>query len=370
MSKATRLVDHRRIFISDCEGPISKNDNAFELAKQFIPDGERLFTLISRYDDVLADIVKREGYKAGDTLKLILPFLKAYGVTDKSMREYSLRNILLVPGAKEMLRFVKGFMPAFIVSTSYEHYMKALCNSVDFPFENVYCTELNLDGFKMSEGQSAELKRMGKEMVRLKIPEIPKRARSLNEFPVKKQNTVMQLDEIFWKQIASMEIGAVLKVVAPLGGPEKASAVSEIVSRMKADLEDVMYVGDSITDVSAFRLVRRGNGLTVSFNGNSFAVREAEVAVLSENAVVTATLADVFNKFGKRRLKNLIKDWKSLSSIEKLKLSRPLKKSFLRLYRKRPPKAELVTARNRETLMQESTAFRKTLRGEDIGRLG
>ena len=67
------------VFITDCEGPISKNDNAFELTCHFIPDGDRFFTLISRYDDIQADIVKRPGYKPGDTLKLILPFLKAYG---------------------------------------------------------------------------------------------------------------------------------------------------------------------------------------------------------------------------------------------------------------------------------------------------
>lgn len=42
----------KRIFISDCEGPISKNDNAFELSSNFIPNGDKLFTNISKYDDV------------------------------------------------------------------------------------------------------------------------------------------------------------------------------------------------------------------------------------------------------------------------------------------------------------------------------
>ncbi len=34
-------VDERvnvRIFVTDCEGPISKNDNAFEVASRFIPE--------------------------------------------------------------------------------------------------------------------------------------------------------------------------------------------------------------------------------------------------------------------------------------------------------------------------------------------
>ncbi|MGB4612149.1 MAG: energy-converting hydrogenase A, subunit R, partial [Methanothermobacter thermautotrophicus] len=29
-----------RVFVTDCEGPISLNDNAFEAAAHFIPDGD------------------------------------------------------------------------------------------------------------------------------------------------------------------------------------------------------------------------------------------------------------------------------------------------------------------------------------------
>jgi len=369
MSSAAISVESQKIFISDCEGPISKNDNAFELATQFIPQGQRFFTLISRYDDVLADVVKREGYKAGDTLKLILPFLKAYGLTNETLREYSSRNILLVPGAKEMLQFVRGFMPSFIVSTSYEQYMRALCYTVNFPFQNVYCTLLDLDSYRISEKEKAKLKRLREEMVKLSIPEIPKSVRSLKDFPKRLQQTVQRLDEIFWKDISSMNVGKMLREVNPVGGPEKAKAVEEVVTKLKGNFQNVMYVGDSITDVSVFKLVRDGGGLTVSFNGNNFAVREAEVALLSENAVVTAVLADVFSRFGKRQVINLIREWK-LPTVEKFGLYQPLKKCFLKLCRKKFPRIELVTSQNMEKLMQESTAFRKSVRGEAIGRLG
>lgn len=81
-----------RIFISDCEGPISKNDNAYELTAHFVPKGKKLFSIISKYDDILVDVVKKEGYNAGDTLKLILPFLKAYDVSDEKMREFSAKK--------------------------------------------------------------------------------------------------------------------------------------------------------------------------------------------------------------------------------------------------------------------------------------
>ena len=51
-------------FITDCEGPLTLNDNAFELCEHFIDDGDKLFKILSLYDDYLVDIVKKEGYKA------------------------------------------------------------------------------------------------------------------------------------------------------------------------------------------------------------------------------------------------------------------------------------------------------------------
>jgi len=369
MSSAAKSVESQKIFISDCEGPLSQNDNAFELASQFIPDGNRLFTWISRYDDVLADVVRREGYKAGDTLRLILPFLKAYGVTNKAVSEYSSRNVLLVPGAREMLQFVQGFMPAFIVSTSYEQYMRALCHLIDFPFENVYCTRLNMDKYETNEEERVKLKNLSAEMVKLPTLKIPAGAQSLKDLTKEAQQIMHRLDEIFWKEISAMKVGEMLREVNPVGGSEKAVAVRDIVVRFKRDFKDVMYVGDSITDVEVFKLIRNGGGLTVSFNGNCYAVREAEVAVLSENAVVVAVLVDVFRRFGKAQVINLIREWKS-STIEKFGLYQPLKKCFFRLCRKTFPRVELVSSLNMEKLMRESSEFRKNVRGEAVGRLG
>ena len=366
----TELATHfDKTFISDCEGPISKNDNAFELAGRFIPEGPRLFTLISRYDDVLADVVKRKDYKAGDTLKLILPFLKAYNVKNEMMADFSSQSILLMPGAKEMLDFVRTAMPAYIVSTSYEQYMRALCDIVGWPFSNVHCTRLNLDKYGLLEEEGAELKRLAKELVELPMLEIPRAARSLRDFPRRMQQTLRRLDEIFWKEISSMKAGRILREVNPVGGFEKVAAVTHIVTRLKSQVETVMYVGDSITDVSAFRLVRDAGGLTIAFNGNSYAVREAEVAVLSDNAIVTAVLADLFNILGKSRLLTLIRNW-SPRTIEKSGISEPLKSRFLDIYRKQLPRVELITGRNVKELVLESMKFRQSVRGKAIGKLG
>ena len=69
-----------------------------------------------------------------------------------------------------------------------------------------------------------------------------------------------------------------LSEVSHVGGEQKAEAIRHITKLQRASCP-VMYVGDSITDVEAFQLVRENGGLTVSFNGNNYAVKNAEVAV-------------------------------------------------------------------------------------------
>jgi len=358
-----------KLFVTDCEGPISKNDNAFELTSSIVPDGDSFFALVSKYDDVLADVVKKPGYKAGDTLRLILPFLKAFGATDKKIKDFSARDVLLVHGAKDTLTFVRKLMPSFIVSTSYEQYIASLCTLTSFPFENTYCTRLNIDKYDIGEKETKRLRELQREITALPMIEIPKNANSINDFSQRDQETIQRLDEIFWQTIPKMESGRMLEEVNPVGGSEKARAVQDIVEKMKCSLDRVIYVGDSITDVPPLRLVRENGGLTVSFNGNDYAVRESDVAVLSGDTTVTSVLAETFSRHGKEVTFRLVGEWNP-SGLKKYCGSPELRERMLRLFPDVFPQVEQVTDDNLEQLKRESSVFRKTVRGEAIGKLG
>ena len=360
----------KRIFISDCEGPISKNDNAYELTAHFVPDGDNLFALVSKYDDVLADVLKRPGYNAGDTLKLILPFLKAHGVTDKQMQEFSAANMVLVANSVDTLRHILTVAEAFIVSTSYEHYVKALCEATGFPFRNVYCTRVSIDQYVLTKEEEAKLKELAKEITQMPMISIPRGAESLSTFSSRDQATIRRLDEIFWNEISAMNIGKIFTEVTTVGGHQKAEAIKDVATKLHVSLEDVMYVGDSITDVEAFKLVRENGGLTVSFNGNGYAVRNAEIAVLSENNTVTAVIADVFCRQGKDAALQLVENWNIQYLQRNAYVSLSLLDHLFSLYPTELPKVQIVTPQNMETLAQESSKFRKKVRGEAIGRLG
>ena len=339
----------RKVFISDCEGPISINDNAFELAGIFIEEGEKFFTILSKYDDILVDEVKREEYYAGGTLKLIVPFLKAYGATNHSIINFSRENVLLLPGAKDTMQFIDSIMPSFIVSTSYEQYIQALCDVIKFPFKNTYSTNLDMDSYSISNEDKEKLMKFRKV-----IMENP-------DFKV--------IDKIFWEDIPEMEINKITEKVKPVGGEGKKEAVMDILDRFGFKNSDVMYVGDSITDVEPLRFAKEHGGLAVSFNGNEYAIKEAEIVIMADNTVITSIIADLFNRFGKDEVIKFIKSYmvSSEDAISNYPVNEKLKKALKQV---NLPKIAIVNSENFEALVDESKTFRRVVRGKLIGALG
>lgn len=340
---------YRRFFVSDCEGPISVNDNAFELAGHFIGGGEKFFQIISKYDDILADEIKRPGYNAGGTLKLILPFLKAYGATNENIKEFSQENVLLVPGARDTLQFVFCIMPSFIVSTSYQQYIYALCDLIGFPYENTYSTTLNIEKYSLNPTEKERLMELKEEILR--------------------NGKFEDLEKIFFQEIPTMDIGRIIADVNPVGGDGKKDALKDIIKRFKFHSQDLMYVGDSITDVQPLKFAKDEGGLSVSFNGNEYAIKEAEIAIMADNTLPISILADLFNKAGKKEVMEFITSYNDdpLSALYNYPVDPQL---ALKLPSMDDIKIDIIDEQNREKVKYESLKFRKKVRGEAIGGLG
>jgi energy-converting hydrogenase A subunit R len=345
------VKQNQRLFITDCEGPISKNDNAFEITRKFIPKGEFLFNQLSKYDDITAGILKRKGYNAGDTLKLIIPFLKAYGVTSSQMQTYSSENILLMPGAKDSMSIIQYKMPSFIVSTSYSQYIQPLCEALDFPFENTYSTKVDIDTYQINKEECRSIRYFAEEICSMPSFHIHHSVKSIEDLSDRDQQTFGRLDEIIWDEITHMQLGVPLSEVKPMGGFEKEKAVKEIACKSGCNLRDVMYVGDSITDVESFRIIKETGGITISFNGNDFAVKEAEIAIMSKNTLVTAILAHVFADHGRDPTLRLIDEWEP-DSLKKYNFD-PLLKNKIEQWHPRMSMKYLIRAQFSERLLEE-----------------
>ncbi|HID98070.1 MAG TPA: hypothetical protein EYP57_07780 [Thermodesulfobacteriaceae bacterium] len=362
----------------DCEGPITQNDNAFELCEALIPKGGDFFARVSRYDDYLADVEKRKGYKAGDTLKLILPFLKAFNVTNEKMESFSEETLILLPGAREMLPSVAEIMPTFIISTSYRPYLEALCRISGFPEDHVYCTALDMDRYRLSEADAGTLAGLVSEIAGQPLLSWPEQAEGPADLTLGNRKIVERLDEIFWRVIPRMDIGRIYRDVNPTGGMEKARAVEDSLLRTGLTLADVFYVGDSITDVQALKLTAEGGGIAMSFNGNSYAVRAAEWACISSDTTIIAALADLFKSNGMESLDSMFKnagsDEMAGTRLAGALARRGVEQSLLppvdTAMELDTPVIYKISVSNMDHIIEKSENMRKNVRGVRVGQLG
>jgi energy-converting hydrogenase A subunit R len=240
-------------------------------------------------------------------------------------------------------------MPSFIVSTSYNHYIDALCKSTGFPYENTYSTKLDLDIIDIKPSEIEKIKSFRKEIV-----ENP-------DFEV--------LEEIFWKKLPELEAGSFMDQVQPIGGEGKKDAVMDIISKNNLRGSDLLYIGDSITDVQPLRYANNEGGVSIAFNGNEFAIREADIAIMAENTIITSIIADLFNKYGTDSVMEFAISYSEDPDLA-LMAGHINQKLVSQLVEHELPEVEIVTCNNMERLIEMSSNFRKKLRGESIGGLG
>ncbi len=360
----------------DCEGPLTQNDNAFELCEAFIPEGGEFFKRISRYDDYLVEVEKKPNYKAGDTLKLILPFLKAYGISSHDMREFSKKTLCLIPGTQEFLKQLSNTIPSFIISTSYRPYLDALCELTGFPKDNVYATEVDIDLYDLPEEEQGILKDYIRKINSLKLIDWPEGSNSLSDLDDKSKEAVLLLDKIFWEELPNMESGRILKDVNPIGGHEKARAVEHSLTRTKNSLSQVIYIGDSITDSEALELVAKAGGVAIAFNANRYAIKRANWSITSGDTRIIGAIIELILNKGKEALFDLVGNHghlagdEFLSRLKDLNISLELLDPLKGLSSILAPTITSISSTNITQLIEHSEKVRKAVRGVAVGTLG
>ncbi|MBO7518084.1 MAG: hypothetical protein J6T31_03150 [Methanobrevibacter sp.] len=377
----------KKVFITDCEGPLTLNDNAYELADEFIEDGGKLFKIISRFDDYLVDDVKLENYHAGDTLKLIVPFYKLAGLTNEKMIKFSRENIYLVDGSDDTLRFANELIDSFIVSTSYGQYIEALCNYIDFPFQNTYHTQLDIGwatNFNQSDKKSNNVSSTtnnSQTIVGDKSPKFIEELKKVDEFRKiilehgeENEDDFNVLYDIFFNEFPKLEINKYIESVKTVGGKGKQIAVEDIVEKLDLGQGSIIYMGDSITDVEPLQYARDNGGLSVSFNGNEYPLNVAEIAVVSNHTIVSSILIDLHSRFDKEYVLDFIREYSQKgpnAAFEDFEVDYSLIEEFEKVfYNKEAPIIEIITDDNRDYLLKLSKEMRNGIRGKDIGGLG
>ena len=347
---------YKKSFITDCEGPLTLNDNAFELANHFIDNGGELFKILSLYDDYLVDEVKKPNYKAGNTLLLILPFFLVENIKNKDMIEFSRNNIFTVSESKFLLDYLKERMNTYIVSTSYGQYIEALANYMDFPFENTFYTKVDVDALDITEGEISKIIEFKDQI--LENPE---------DYEL--------FDSIFFNEIPKMGFYNLIKEVDVIGGEGKKLAIDKIIDNDSIDINEILYIGDSITDVEPLRFARDHDGISISFNGNIYPLKEAEIAIISPSAITTAVIANIYADNDKKVVLDFINDYNDENNLEELfkkyDIDYNVKEEFFKVFENYDkPIIKIVNQENFDEILEASTKMRNEIRGQDIGGLG
>jgi energy-converting hydrogenase A subunit R len=133
--------------------------------------------------------------------------------------------------------------------------------------------------------------------------------------------------------------------------------------RTGAEVSEVMYVGDSITDLQALELVKGGGGLAVSFNGNGYAIQGAQVACMGKDTGIISICAHLFAAGGADRVMTMLSQW----GAEALRAVGVKEEQLAHL-----PGTEIgeITPDNQALWTEKSQQFRKQVRGVRIGSLG
>ncbi len=359
---------------SDLEGPWVKADHAFDVVAKGVPDGARLFKVISTYDDVRFFVERVPGYEPGDTLMLVAPFLLAHGADDRFLRSVASQpeNTRLISGAIESIEYLRRTGDFYLISTSYEQYVESAAALLKVPQSHVFCTEFPID--LLAQRVREDDLRMVREWTGriAKMPPI-----EISESGVVREECVEAkeaLDEFFWEILPETSVGEVLQAVRPVGGRRKLDALLKALKRQGKDLKEAAVIGDSITDSVMLSEARDAGALALSFNGNRYSIAKSNLAVLSESCWATAAAVKIHSEGGLGALKEVSRSWspERVGDLERQgMIDRFIASELEALSREgRFPEISWVGGADLDGLVARSERFRRKVRGSSIGSLG
>ncbi len=267
-------------FFTDWEGPWILTDIAYELAAAVFNNPE-FFERLSQYDDYLAYVERRPGYQAGDTLRLLAPFLVAGGLTLEEIRKISYQTARFVEDAEEAMKLLQSRYDAVVISTSYSEYLRITSEMIGVRGD-IYGTSFNPEKYRIAD--------KWKKWLLEKVDEIA----CLNDIDVDcpDERSVAYLNRLFWDEIRDSPFWSVMSDVKVVGSRKKREIAERYGEKM------VVAIGDSISDIEMLDYARETGGLAVAFNGNEYALKHANLAVISSSAIAEAVVTLEFLEGG------------------------------------------------------------------------
>ncbi len=278
----------------DMEGPLSIQDNAHEMMEMF-PHGGKIFDLVKRYDRQLS-MENRDDYDPGDGLVRIVPFLVHHGVTAEDMASLAERAAIM-DGAQELIAGLDGW-EVFCVSTSYEQYAVRIMQRVGIDLQRLACTRFPIERCHemITDADRALIQDVEQAILGLG-PDDDSKLRQL-------------LDKFYNIDLPRTVFGSTVLEMRAMGGRKKAAALRNF-ARVRGQFPDqVVTVGDSITDSRMLEAVDREGGLAIAFNATEDALYYATAGVSASSISHIRFLLDAWAEGGREGVMNAIAERK------------------------------------------------------------
>jgi energy-converting hydrogenase A subunit R len=287
----------------DLEGPLSPKDNAYELMKLF-PNGDRIFEVISRYDDLLT-LEEKEDYEPGDTLALIVPFLLLHNISEDNITTLATEASLTGGAAKLVSWLEYNGWKVFCITTTYEQYAIHITQKLGIYAHNVACTPFPLNKLRQT---------LCKEDVTL-LQETEEAILTMK--PVADDDRIKQnLDHFFWEKLPTTKLGEVIKQVKPIGGRRKVAALNRFADKYDQPLSRWVVVGDSITDFRMLQTVEAAGGLAIAFNANEYALPYATMSLASTFVIDLNEVLPAWQRGYRKEIEKVVREKEKIGGRE------------------------------------------------------
>jgi len=210
-------------------------------------------------------VTKKEGYEAGYTLKLLVPFISAAGFREEIV-DSLINSAVFVPGAKKAGDLIMKTFEPVVISTAYMRFVAETAEKIGF--QKVHGSEVEFR-FPLDPDLRDEL---------IKAVDVVSSLRNEELY-----DYLEKLMSKFWDRLSKLKV---------IGAKEKAEILE------KYDPVAPIAIGDSITDCKMFEKAKDLDGVAVAFNGNRYALEKADLAIVSDSALSIAIVAEKLLKSG------------------------------------------------------------------------
>lgn len=298
-----------RMLVTNLSGFVLKNNTLRDVCARFIRNGEHFYDVIRRYDSLTAYVLGRDEATAGNTVKWVMPFLKANGASDYLLKRTYAETMQVMPGAEDALRYISKLLPTHVTTSLYEHAWIDLAERIDAPLCDVFCSKVDMDSTEFGRGDARRVRELCERITALKIPRIEYELNVPMEVHERDVAIIRTMDDILKEEIPGLPAMGFMESVNAVTSHRKAYQLLDVRKQSSIDLDSTMYIGGEDTDYQCLDLVRDAGGVALSFNGSDFAVRGCNIAILSKDATIGAVFASLFNDRGIEAVLELAENW-------------------------------------------------------------